>query len=60
MKRKRDTDKESTRSPKTPAARMNAKAARQRACERVRRYVSRGESLSEELMAERRREVERE
>jgi AbrB family looped-hinge helix DNA binding protein len=39
---------------------MNAKAARRRARQRVRRYVAPGVSLSEELMAERKREAERE
>ena len=39
---------------------MNAKAARRRARQRVRRYIAPGESLSEELMAERKREAERE
>lgn len=38
---------------------MNAKAARQRACERVRRYVDPDVSLSEELMAERKEEADR-
>jgi len=39
---------------------MNAKAARRKARERVRRYVSPDVSLSEELMAERKKESERE
>jgi len=39
---------------------MNAKAARRRARERVRRYVAREASLSKELMAERKKEAERE
>lgn len=39
---------------------MNAKAARRKAQEIVRQYVAPGVSLSEELMAERRREAERE
>jgi AbrB family looped-hinge helix DNA binding protein len=39
---------------------MNAKAARRRAQERVRRYVPANVSLSEELMAERKAEAERE
>lgn len=38
---------------------MNAKAARKRAQERVRRYVPADVSLSEELLAERRKEAER-
>lgn len=38
---------------------MNAKAARRRAQERVRRYVPADVSLSEELLAERRKEAER-
>lgn len=38
----------------------NAKAARRRAQERVRRYVSPGRSLSRELMAERKKEAARE
>lgn len=60
MKQRRDTDRESSRAPKTNATPMNAKAARRRACKRVRRYISRSESLSEELMAERKQEAERE
>ena len=39
---------------------MNAKAARRRACERIRRYLAPGVSLSEELLAERKKEAERE
>lgn len=39
---------------------MNAKAARLRARQRVRRYVAPGASLSEELMAERKEEAQRE
>jgi AbrB family looped-hinge helix DNA binding protein len=39
---------------------MNAKAARQRARQSVRRYVAPGVSLSEELSAERKREAGRE
>lgn len=39
---------------------MNAKAARRKARQRVRRYIAAGASLSKELMAERRREAERE
>lgn len=39
---------------------MNAKAARRRARRRVGRYVAPGASLSEELMAERKKESERE
>jgi len=39
---------------------MNAKAARHRARQLVRRYVKPGVSLSEELMAERKKEAERE
>jgi AbrB family looped-hinge helix DNA binding protein len=39
---------------------MNAKAARRKACERVRRYVSPEVSLSQELMAERKLEARRE
>jgi len=39
---------------------MNAKAARRRARQRVRRYVAPGASLSEELMAERKKEAQRE
>ena len=39
---------------------MSAVAARRRARARVRRYVGPDESLSEELMAERRQEAERE
>ena len=39
---------------------MNAKAARRRACARVRRYVGGAPSLSAELMAERKKEAERE
>jgi AbrB family looped-hinge helix DNA binding protein len=39
---------------------INAKAARRRARQRVRRYVSPGASLSEELMAERKKEARRE
>ncbi len=39
---------------------MNANAARRRARQRVRRYVEPGVSLSEELMAERRKEAQRE
>ena len=39
---------------------MNAKAARHRARQLVRRYVKPGVSLSEELMAERKKEAARE
>lgn len=39
---------------------MNAKAARRKARERVRRYVSPNVSLSQELMAERKVEARRE
>ncbi len=39
---------------------MNAKAARRRARQRVRRYVAPGASLSEELMAQRKKEARRE
>lgn len=39
---------------------MSAKAARRRAQERVSRYIPPGRSLSEELMAERKLEAERE
>jgi len=39
---------------------MNAKAARRRARQRVRRYVAPGVSLSKELMAERKKEAKRE
>ena len=39
---------------------MNAKVARRNARERVRRYVKPGVSLSRELMAERKREADRE
>ncbi len=39
---------------------MNAKAARRKARQRVRRYIRPEASLSEELMAERKREAERE
>lgn len=39
---------------------MSAKAARRRARERVRQYVSPDDSLSEALMAERKREADRE
>ena len=39
---------------------MNAKAARRRARQRVRRYVDTGVSLSKELMAERKKEAKRE
>ena len=39
---------------------MNAKAARQRARQRVRRFIPAGASLSEELMAERKKEASRE
>jgi AbrB family looped-hinge helix DNA binding protein len=39
---------------------MNARAARRRAQERVRRYISPDVSLSEELMAERKKEARRE
>ena len=39
---------------------MNAKAARHRARQRVRRYVAPGARLSEELMAERKKEARRE
>lgn len=39
---------------------MNAKAARRKARERVRRYVSPGVSLSKELMAQRKAEARRE
>jgi len=38
---------------------MNAKAARQRARRRVRKYVGPGRSLAKELMAERKREARR-
>ncbi len=38
----------------------SAKAARRNALKRVRRYIPSGESLSQELMAERRKEAERE
>ena len=38
----------------------SAKAARRRARERVRRFVAPGASLSEELLAERRKEAQRE
>ena len=38
----------------------NARAARRRACERVRRHLPRGASLSGELMAERKQEAGRE
>jgi AbrB family looped-hinge helix DNA binding protein len=36
---------------------MNAKAARRRARQRVRRYIAPGVGLSEELMAERKKEA---
>jgi AbrB family looped-hinge helix DNA binding protein len=39
---------------------MNAKAARRRARERVRRFIAPAVSLSEELLAERKKESERE
>jgi AbrB family looped-hinge helix DNA binding protein len=39
---------------------MNSKAARQRAQQRVRRYVAGGASLSAELMAERKKDARRE
>lgn len=39
---------------------MNAKAARRRARQRVRKYVAPGASLSEELMAERKKEARHE
>jgi AbrB family looped-hinge helix DNA binding protein len=39
---------------------MNAKAARHRARQRVRQYVAPGAKLSEELMAERKQESQRE
>jgi len=39
---------------------MNAKAARQRARQRVRRFIPAGASLSDELMAERKKEARRE
>ena len=39
---------------------MNVKAARRRARQRVRRYVAPGASLSEELLAQRKMEAERE
>jgi AbrB family looped-hinge helix DNA binding protein len=39
---------------------MNAKAARTRARQRVRKYLAPGVSLSEELMAERKKEAGRE
>jgi len=39
---------------------VNAKAARRRARQRVRRYVAPGADLSEELMAERKKDAERE
>lgn len=39
---------------------MNAKAARRKARQRVRRYVKPGVSLSRELMAERKQEADRE
>lgn len=39
---------------------MNAKAARHRARQRVRRYVAPGASLSKELLAERKKEAGRE
>ena len=39
---------------------MNARAARRRAQERVRRYIGPDVSLSEELMAERKKEARRE
>jgi bifunctional DNA-binding transcriptional regulator/antitoxin component of YhaV-PrlF toxin-antitoxin module len=39
---------------------MNAKAARRRARQRVRQYVEPGASLSEDLLAERKKEAERE
>jgi AbrB family looped-hinge helix DNA binding protein len=39
---------------------MSAKAARQRARQRVRQYVAPGVKLSEELMAERKQEAQRE
>jgi AbrB family looped-hinge helix DNA binding protein len=39
---------------------MSAKAARRRACKRVRDYISPDASLSEELMAERKEEATRE
>ncbi len=39
---------------------MNAKAARQRARQRVRRFIPAGASLSEELMADRKKESRRE
>ena len=39
---------------------MNARAARRRARQRVRRYIAPEESLSAELMAERRQEAQRE
>jgi len=39
---------------------VNAKAARRRARQRVRRYVAPGANLSEELTAERKKEAERE
>ena len=39
---------------------MNARAARRRARQRVRRYVAPGVSLSKELLAERKKEAKRE
>lgn len=39
---------------------VNAKAARHRARQRLRRYIAPGTCLSEELMAERKKEAERE
>ena len=39
---------------------MSLEAARRRACELVAKYVAPGVSLSEELMAERKKEAERE
>jgi antitoxin PrlF len=39
---------------------MNAKAARRRARQRVRRYVAPGDSLTEELLAERKKDADRE
>jgi len=38
---------------------MNVKAARRRARQRVQKYIAPGTSLSEELLAERKREAER-
>jgi AbrB family looped-hinge helix DNA binding protein len=38
---------------------MNVKAARRRARQRVQKYIAPGASLSEELLAERKREAER-